>query len=222
MWPSLRAWIIAVLPRSKALVRGQGVPHRRHLRQYSPSRRQGHGTRGQRSVEDGACLAAGRDGARMLAEASLLMPAIGRQFFAKVLQFLLVNCAVFAAYRVSFIRLFGVPEALSGAPAALLRGLGLDAALLALELCVLALLALVTRRLRLRATLGGLWVFTCVNALCAAVNLFVFRERHQHLWEIVPAKIGRPYETLIAFAPFTTATPFVVGAGLLGIALAAL
>jgi hypothetical protein len=150
------------------------------------------------------------------------MPAIGREFSAKVLQFLLVNCAVFAAYRVSFIKLFGAPEALSGAPAALLRGLGLDAALLALELCVLVLLAAVTRRLRLRATLAGLWVFTCANALCAAVNLFVFRERHQHLWEIVPANIGRPYEMLIAFEPFATAHPFVIGAGLLGLALAAL
>jgi len=113
------------------------------------------------------------------------MPAISRQFSAKVLQVLLVNCAVFAAYRVSFIRLFGAPEALLGAPAALLRGLGLDAALLALELCVLSLFALVTRRLRLRATLAGLWAFTCANALCAAVNLFVFRERQQHLWEFV-------------------------------------
>jgi len=150
------------------------------------------------------------------------MPANGREFSAKVLQFLLVNFAVFAAYRVAFIRLFGAPEALSGAPAALLRGLGLDAALLALELCVLALLAVVTRRLRLRATLAGLWVFTYANALCAAVNLFVFRERHQHLWEIVPANIGRPYEMLIAFEPFATAHPFVVGAGFLGIALAAL
>ncbi len=150
------------------------------------------------------------------------MPAIGRQFSAKALQFLLVNFAVFAAYRVSFIGLFGAPEALSGAPAALLRGLGLDAALLALELCILALFALVTRRLRFRATLAGLWVFTYANALCAAVNLFVFRERHQHLWEIVPANIGRPYEMLIAFEPFATAHPFVIGAGLLGIALAAL
>ena len=81
---------------------------------------------------------------------------------------------------------------------------------------------LVTRRLRLRATLAGLWVFTCANALCAAVNLFVFRERHQHLWEIVPANVGRPYEMLIAFEPFATAHPFVIGAGFLGLALAAL
>jgi len=150
------------------------------------------------------------------------MSVIGRQFSAKVLQFLLVNCAVFAAYRIAFIRLFGAPEALSAVPAALLGGLGLDAALLALELCILALVALVTRRLRLRATLAGLWVFTYANALCAAVNLFVFRERHQHLWEIVPANVGRPYEMLIAFEPFATAHPFVIGAGLLGLALAAL
>ena len=150
------------------------------------------------------------------------MPFISRQFSAKVLQFLLVNFAVFAAYRVSFIRLFGAPGALAGAPAALLRGLDLDAALLALELCLLALLALVTRRLRLRATLAGLWVFTCANALCAAVNLFVFRERHQHLWEIASANIGRPYEMLIAFEAFVSGHPFVIGGSLLGLALAAL
>jgi hypothetical protein len=129
---------------------------------------------------------------------------------------------VFAVYRVVFIGLFGAPGALWGAPAALLRGLGLDAALLAVELGFLALLTLATRRLRLRATLGGLWIFTCANALCAVVNLFVFRERQQHLWEIVPANIGRPYEMLIAFEPFATAHPLVIGAGLLGLALAAL
>jgi hypothetical protein len=153
---------------------------------------------------------------------SHVMPLVARHLSAKALLFVLLNCAVFAAYRLFFIGLFGAPGALSGAPAALLRGLGLDAALLALELCILALLALVTRRLRLRATLAGLWVFTCLNALCAAVNLFVFRERHQHLWEIVPANIGRPYEMLIAFEPFVGAHPFVIGGGLLGLALAAL
>jgi hypothetical protein len=150
------------------------------------------------------------------------MPRIGRQFSAKVFWLLLVNCAVFAAYRVSFIRLFGAPEALSGVPAALLRGLGLDAALLALELCILALLALVTRRLRFRATLAGLWIFTWANALCAAVNLFVFHERHQYLWEIVFANVGPPDQMLIAFEPFAMAHPFVIGAGLLGTALTAL
>ena len=150
------------------------------------------------------------------------MSLIGRRFCVNVLGFLLLNCAVFAAYRIAFIRLFGVPEALSGVPAALLRGLGLDAALLALELCLLALLALVTRRLRFRATLAGLWVFTWANLLCAAVNLFVFRERHRHLWEIIRENIGQPHEMLIAFEPFASAHPFVIGAGLLGLALVAL
>jgi hypothetical protein len=41
------------------------------------------------------------------------MPVIGGQFSSKVLQFLLVNCAVFAAYRLAFIKLFGTPEAFS-------------------------------------------------------------------------------------------------------------
>jgi len=146
----------------------------------------------------------------------------GRQFWTKVLQFVLVNCAVFAAYRVSFIRLFGGPKALAGTPVALWTGLGLDAALLALELGILLLAALVTRRLRLRFTAAGLWGFTCVNTLVAGVNLFVFHERHQHLWEIVPANIGRPHEMLIAFEPFASAHPFVMGGGLLALALAAL
>ncbi|HEX9126411.1 MAG TPA: LTA synthase family protein [Methylomirabilota bacterium] len=146
----------------------------------------------------------------------------GRQLWTKVLQFVLVNCAVFAAYRVSFIRLFGGPKAPAGTPVALWTGLGLDAALLALELGILLLAALVTRRLRLRFTAAGLWGFTCVNALVAGVNLFVFHERHQHLWEIVPANIGRPHEMLMAFEPFASAHPFVMGGGLLALALAAL
>jgi hypothetical protein len=88
----------------------------------------------------------------------------GRQFWTKALQFVLVNCALFAAYRVSFIRLFGGPKALAETPVALWTGLGLDAVLLALELGILLLAALVTRRLRLRFTTAGLWGFTCVNA----------------------------------------------------------
>jgi phosphoglycerol transferase MdoB-like AlkP superfamily enzyme len=148
------------------------------------------------------------------------MSLVGRQFFGKALGLLFVNCAVFAAYRVFFIALFGAPQALREAPAALLRGLGLDASLLALELGILALIALLTRRLRLRATLAGLWVFTCVNVLCAAVNLFFFDERHQHLWEVVPANLGRPHEMLVAFEPYAIAHPFVIGAGSLGLALA--
>ena len=144
----------------------------------------------------------------------------GRQFWTKVLQFVLVNCGVFAAYRISFIRLFGGPKALAGTPVALWTGLGLDGALLALELGILILFALLTRRLRLRFTAVGLWVFTCLNAVVSAVNLFVFRERHQHLWEIVPANIGRPHEMLVAFEPFAIAHVFVIGAGLLGLVVA--
>lgn len=150
------------------------------------------------------------------------MSLIGRRFCVKALGLILVNCGVFAAYRVLFIKIFGVPEALRGAPGALLSGLALDASLLALELGILALFALLTRRLRLRATLAGLWVFTGVNAVCAAVNLFFFRERHQHLWEVVPANLGRPHEMLVAFEPFVTAHPFVMAGGVLGLALGAL
>jgi hypothetical protein len=150
------------------------------------------------------------------------MSAVGRRFVTGLLQVLCLNCVVFAAYRVVFIGLFGAPGLHAAALAALLRGLRLDAALLALELCILALLALVTRRLRLRATLIGLWLFTWANALSAAVNLFVFRERHQFLWEIVFANVEPPSEMLIAFEPFAMAHPFVIGSGLLGIALTAL
>ena len=135
---------------------------------------------------------------------------------------MLINCAVFAAYRLIFINAFGGPQALAGMWVALLAGLSLDAALLALELGVLVLLGLATRRLRLRATAAGLWIFTCLNVVVSAVNLFVFHERHQHLWEIVPANIGRPGEMLVAFEPFAGAHPVVIAAGLLGLAAIAL
>jgi hypothetical protein len=70
-----------------------------------------------------------------------------RQLWAKALQFILVNCAIFAAYRVGFVKTFGGPDAWAGLSAALVTGFGLDAALLALELSILVLLALVTRGL---------------------------------------------------------------------------
>src|SRR5574342_230690 len=151
-----------------------------------------------------------------------VMPDIGRQFPARVLQFLLVNCAVFASYRIVFIKLFGAQGTLSGAPAALLRGLRLDAALLAIELCILALLALVTRRLRLWATVAGFGVITGLNVLCAVINLFLFRERHRHLWETVQENIAQPHEMLFVVGPLARAHPFEIGAGLLGLAFVAL
>lgn len=150
------------------------------------------------------------------------MSVTSRQFCIRALGLLLLNLAISAAYRGVFIKLFAGPGVPGGTPAALLRGLRLDASLLALEVGFLALLALVTRRLRLRATLACLWIFTFANALCAAFNLLVFRERNRHLWEIVQDSMGQPHAMLIETGAAVIAHPLVLTGGLLGIALVAL
>ncbi len=143
-------------------------------------------------------------------------------FMVRTAQLILLNCALFIAYRLLFIALFATGVRLREIPTLLLAGLRVDAALLALELIALALVALASRRLRFGATLRALWLLTYLNALAAAVNFFFFQERNQHLWEMLFAHIGRPREVWVALEPFVYKHPVLISGALLLTLLTAL
>jgi hypothetical protein len=131
-------------------------------------------------------------------------------------QLVAANCLVFLAYRLLFLWAFADADALGDVPAVLLRGLRLDLALISLELMVVLAVAFATRHLRYRAALGALWAFTFANLLAVVANLLFFRERNQHLWEMLLANLGRPSEIGVALEPFFAVHPLLP----LGLALA--
>ena len=104
----------------------------------------------------------------------------------KALGLVAVNCVLFLGYRLLFLHEFAGPGA-AGRSTALLHGLRLDVALLGLA-----------------------WGFTYVNALSLVANFFFFRERNQHLWEMLLANLGRPEEVYVAIEPFLDFHPFFV------------
>jgi len=137
------------------------------------------------------------------------------RFLGKMLQLILINCAIFLAYRLLFIGSFVASTAFADVPMTLLYGLRLDIALLGLEISSLAGLALATRHLRYRLMLGALWAFTYLNFLSVLANFLFFRERNQHLWEMLLANLDRPSEIFVALEPFVDVHPFLLVALLL-------
>jgi phosphoglycerol transferase MdoB-like AlkP superfamily enzyme len=134
------------------------------------------------------------------------------------------NLLLFAAYRGLFLHGFAAGLAPGEVLAVLRRGLRLDLALLGQELFALAALALLTRHLRYRATAGALWGLTLLHALVGAVNLVVYRERNQHVWETLLANLHVPREVWVATAPYLAANlhaPALAAAAMGGLAVAA-
>lgn len=132
-----------------------------------------------------------------------------RRFARKALELVAANCLVFLVYRLVFLAAFTDPAVLGDMPVVLLFGFRLDVAILGLELLVVAALALATRHLRYGAALGALWGFTYVNTLAVVANLLFFRERNQHLWEMLLANLGRPAEIAVALEPFLHLHPLL-------------
>ncbi len=151
------------------------------------------------------------------------MPTTTR-FTVKCLQIVAANVAMFAAYRLLFLLAFADPAARVDVGPVLASGLRLDAALLACEIIVLLVVSLLTRHLRYRAILGGLWFVTGFNLFGMGTNLLFFQERNQHLWENLLATAGQPAEAWASVVPFFSLHPFLPMAWavlcLLGFALA--
>lgn len=134
------------------------------------------------------------------------------------LALLALNIGLLALYRLLFVAWFATRPAWGDAPAVLLRGLRLDAAMLGLELLVLGGLTLLTRRARGGLLVAGLWALTAVNVVVAGVNLLFVRERNQHLWEMLFAYLAEPRDIWIAFRPFLREHPGLLAGVVLALA----
>ncbi|HEY7651784.1 MAG TPA: LTA synthase family protein [Methylomirabilota bacterium] len=121
-----------------------------------------------------------------------------------------LNMLIFTLYRLLFVgwfaRMPGAEELLT----VLLRGLRLDAAVLALELVVVGAVLLLTRYVRGAPLVGGLWAVTTINLLVVGINLMFFRERNQHLWGMLFHHLAEPYDIWVALKPFLLDHPATV------------
>src|SRR5262245_26160389 len=134
----------------------------------------------------------------------------------KALQLVVLNCALFVGYRILFLREFATVAAGAGWVTALLHGLRLDLALIGLELVAVTVVALLRRRVTGTFVLRLLWACTWLNLASLVANFFFFRERNQHLWEMLLANIGRPDEVYVAVEPFLDLHPFFLASLVLG------
>ena len=129
-----------------------------------------------------------------------------RQLFSRIfltgLSFLLVTLIIFFAYRAVFLKLFALATRSADGLLILLYGMRVDAALVAIELLVLAVLFLLSRWLRFRVLIAALAALTLLHGTIAVANLLFFGERGQHLWEMLLANITRPDEIFISIWPF--------------------
>jgi phosphoglycerol transferase MdoB-like AlkP superfamily enzyme len=130
------------------------------------------------------------------------------------LSFLLVTMIIFSAYRAVFLKLFVPATRSADGLLILLYGMRIDAALVAIELLVLAVLFLLSRWLRFRVLIAALAALTLLHGTIAVANLLFFGERGQHFWEMLLANITRPDEIFIAIRPFLKLN---MGAALFGL-----
>lgn len=147
---------------------------------------------------------------------SATRPASGLAW--RVGRILLLNLALFALYRLLFVYWFAGPGAAGWLQAVLWHGLRIDVALLSAEFGTLAALALLTRWLRPGPFVAALWLVTAVNLGCAVVNLGFYRERRQHLWEMLLANLDRPSQIAVAIEPFVDTHAWAIPALVLGVA----
>ncbi len=121
-----------------------------------------------------------------------------------------LNVLIFALYRLLFVVWFAQAGARVELLAVLLRGLRLDAAVLALELLVVGVVVLLTRYARSAPLVLALWGVTTINLLVVGINLMFFRERNQHLWRMLFHHLAEPHDIWVALKPFLLGHPAAV------------
>ncbi|MGH7374745.1 MAG: LTA synthase family protein [Candidatus Rokuibacteriota bacterium] len=135
-----------------------------------------------------------------------------------------LNLLIFTFYRLLFVGWFGRMPTAAELLAVLLRGLRLDAALLALELVVVGAVLLLTRYARGAPLVVALWGVTTINLLVVGINLMFFRERNQHLWGMLFHHLAEPHDIWVALRPFLLGRPvaaLLLAAVVVGLAILA-
>lgn len=126
--------------------------------------------------------------------------------------FVFGNGLQFFVYRWLFLDAVGADTSSADRWLALLHGLRLDSALLAIELGLLCVVAALAGSLSQRASAGYLWGLTYLHVMVCAANLLFFQERNQHLWGMFLANISEPKQIFIAVAPLLLQSPLLSSA----------
>jgi hypothetical protein len=128
-----------------------------------------------------------------------------------------VNCLLFAGYRLIFLARCADPFPFSDIGRVLLHGLRLDVALLGFELCLVGLSVLLLRRLRLSVLFWWLCALTALHGFLCLTNVFAFAERGQNAGDLVLPYITSPYQVYLAVAPFVQQHWLLLAGGVVGV-----
>ena len=115
---------------------------------------------------------------------------------------LLLNCLLFAAYRLAFLANNPHPTTSSELARILLSGLRLDVALMGFEFALIGLLTMLFRRLKAGRIMFWFWGLFALHAFVCAANLSTFMERNQNAGDLTLPYITSPYQIYLAVMPF--------------------
>ena len=113
-----------------------------------------------------------------------------------------VNGAMFAIYRVVFLKLFGRPAPATDTLRVLRSGLRLDVAWLGIEVAAMGVLFLLQGWTSPRAVFCGFWFLTGFHVLISVSNVCTYAERNQTAGELLLPYITSPYQVYLAVMPF--------------------
>jgi hypothetical protein len=113
-----------------------------------------------------------------------------------------LNCLIFLAYRIQFLRQINQPIFSPNGIKVLESGGRLDLAMMGFELCGVGLIILALRRLRLTRIMRWFIGLTVLHVIFCAANYFSFAERSQNAGDLLLPYITSPYQIYLAVLPF--------------------
>lgn len=132
----------------------------------------------------------------------LLRPLTWRRVIGIGLLALLLNCLLFAAYRLVFLSHSGTLHNWSDTFRVLIYGARLDVALLGFEFALVGLVTLALRHLQLRRLILWVWGLTALHAFICVANYSTFLERNQNAGDLILPYITSPRQVYLAVMPF--------------------
>jgi len=136
------------------------------------------------------------------ADEALRQSGTGRRAATIAVLAIVVNCLLFALYRLLFLQHSGLLQDSSEWGRVLLYGARLDVALLGFEFSLVGLITLAMRRLNLRRLTLWLWGLTALHAFLCVANYSTFAERNQNAGDLILPYITSPYQVYLAVMPF--------------------
>ena len=134
-----------------------------------------------------------------------------KRLLSGALFFAVANAIIFFIYRVALDWTVGSVSGSANPYRALLYGLRLDMALVAFELAVVGFVAWCFRFASVRLLFLVLWALSDLHALICVSNYWFFRERGQHMWEMLLANLSEPRQIYLAVAPLVAEQKTLAG-----------